>query len=271
LLIAAAVLLIGVPVFAVLHNVFYALAAMSVSGILSDGFVFLSTASFLLAVVICPAGFVFCLLAALLRPLTAGWSSVSRWGFLVAVPVIVAVVASLVLQQWLAMSTVARDEAAGFNGSFEVVADGLPANWHVYDKALERGDARLVYDPDDPVDGAQSLEMVVQHADGSGGWRSAGLFQDVDAEAGQTYRVSFSLKSRGARVRLRIDSEKGDFRRPHEPTVETLEAQDTGGNVWRRVERDYTVPDGYRDIRFEINVLSPGTVWIDDVRIEPVR
>jgi hypothetical protein len=32
----------------------------------------------------------------------------------------------------------------------------------------------------------------------------------------------------------------------------------------------YTVPAHYSNIRFELNVMAPGTVWVDDVRIEPL-
>jgi hypothetical protein len=174
----------------------------------------------------------------------------------------------VLLAGWFGMSTVARDEAAGFNGSFEFVAGGLPANWNVYDRPLDDGDAELVYDADEPVDGEQSLEMVVHRADRRGGWRSAGIFQNVDAVAGRSYRVSFWLKNRAAVVRLRISSEKGDFRLPHESVVELLEPRRTGTDAWRRYAYDYTVPDGYEDIRVELNVLAPGTVWIDDMRIE---
>lgn len=271
LLIAAALFAVGIALFGVLHNVFYALAAITGSGLLSDAFVFLSTGSFLLAVVLCPVGTVACLLVAALRPLTARWNPAARRIVLVGLPVVVSVAAFFALQQWGAMSTVARDEAAGFNGSFEVVADGLPANWRVYDRPLVQGDAELTYDDGDAVDGAQSLEMVVHRADGAGGWRDAGLFHSVDAEGGQSYRVSFWLKSRGSRVRLRVDSEKGDFRQPHEPIVETFDPQRAGAETWRRFEVTYTVPRDYRDIRFELNVLTPGTVWVDDVRIEPLQ
>jgi len=270
LLIAAGVFLIGAVVFGVLHNVFYALAAATGTGLLSDAFVFLSTASFLIALIVCPAGTVLCLVATALVPVTRHWPPALRGLTMLLVPVLLAVAGVFLLSRALGMSTIVRDDAAGFNGSFEVVADGLPANWHVYDRALARGDAQLAYDVSDPADGTQSLEMVVRRAEGRGGWRDAGLFHSMDAVAGQSYRVSFALRNRDARVRVRIASEKGDFRLPHDSIVETFDPQPAGDDAWQRFEFTYVVPQGYADIRFELNVLTPGTVWVDDVRIEPV-
>ena len=37
---------------------------------------------------------------------------------------------------------------------------------------------------------------------------------------------------------------------------------------WRYYERSYTLPAEFDRLRLEVNVLSPGTFWIDDITIE---
>ena len=44
----------------------------------------------------------------------------------------------------------------------------------------------------------------------------------------------------------------------------------SGDDTWREFVYTYTVPAHYSNIRFELNVMAPGTVWVDDVRIEPL-
>lgn len=270
LLIGAAAFGGGFPLFAVLHNVFYALAGMTDIGIVGAGLTFLSVASFLIAVFLCPAGVVFCLIAALLDALTGGRTTWPRLFAVIVVSAVAAVAGVVIFGELMSPSTIERDDEAGYNGSFEVVKAELPVNWHVYDRALDDGDAEIVYDTEDPVDGIQSLGLIVHRADPRGGWGSPGLFQDVEAVAGRSYRVSFWLKNRDCRVRLLIDSEKGESHEPRNPIVEIIGPERTGDDVWQRFEYTYTVPENYANIRFEINVLAAGRLWIDDVRIEPL-
>lgn len=102
-----------------------------------------------------------------------------------------------------------------------------------------------------------------------GDWRRTGLFQISEAEEGRTYRVSFSEKHIGAPIQLRIASEAAESNGPW--PIETLIGTESSDNgTWRRHDYQYTVPPDFSNIRFEIKVVAPGTVWIDDVRIEPV-
>lgn len=80
--------------------------------------------------------------------------------------------------------------------------------------------------------------------------------------------MSFWLKNIGCEVRLRIRSEKPKVAPPG--ILEVLGERELGTNEWRRFEYVYTVPETYCNIRFEVNILQPGTLWIDDVRIEDV-
>ncbi len=69
-------------------------------------------------------------------------------------------------------------------------------------------------------------------------------------------------------MRLLIRSEKANESPP--PNIEILGEAETGTNTWREFEYTYTVPETYGNIRFELNILQPGTLWIDGVRIENV-
>jgi hypothetical protein len=77
--------------------------------------------------------------------------------------------------------------------------------------------------------------------------------------------VSFWLKTEGSRVRVALRSEQP---RSASQPVDALDGAALEAGAWQRVEHQYTVPEPYDNLRFELSVLTPGTVWIDDVRIE---
>lgn len=161
-----------------------------------------------------------------------------------------------------ALSEIREDPEAGMNGSFEVVRDGLPVNWFVYtpDKAPS-GDWDMVIDTVDPRSGRQSLQFVVRECLADGGWHSPGLTQEFEADPGATYTVGFWVKNSGAVFRVNIGgvtATRGDYITVH---------SDEEIDAWRYLERSYTVGEDHDRLRFEFNVLRPGTVWIDDVTI----
>lgn len=161
------------------------------------------------------------------------------------------------------------NDSAGFNGGFEIVKAGLPVNWNLYYPPIKQGDAQFSLDAVDAVEGKQSLKFTVQKADTRGGWTTAGLFQVVPASAKRSYKVSFWLKNQGCKVSLLIRSEKPKKSPPTKRII--LGAKEMGTDTWRRFEYVYAVPKTYDNIRFEISIIQPGTLWIDDVRIEEVR
>ena len=263
---------LGVPFFAILHNVFYALSLIASELVLLSRFLGgLDVACFLLALFVCPAAAVICLVWALIDRLAARRTTVTRRILLIVVPTLAAVAAVFFFGKLLpSLSTRKVDRAAGYNGSFEFVKSGYPVNWHVYRPALDRGEAEMSFDTADAVDGTQSLKLIVHKANRIGGRGSAGLFQVSHAEEGRSYRISFWLKNRGAKIRLRITSETAESRDPRTPIIEIIDAEKTGDHTWRQSVYAYTVPAHYANIRFEINIVAPGRVWIDDVRIEPL-
>ena len=48
-------------------------------------------------------------------------------------------------------------------------------------------------------------------------------------------------------------------------------AQLRGDREWERVSRSYDVPDGAKYGVFMVVMVLAGEVWIDDVRVVPVR
>ncbi len=170
------------------------------------------------------------------------------------------------------MSIREKSESAGFNGSFEIEKSGLPVNWYLHYPPIKNGDAEISLDTVDAVEGNQSLKFIVHRVDrvdSVSGWRSAGLFQVISAKAKSSYRVSFWLKNQGSKISLLIRSEKP--KKSPSANRRVLGERETGTNKWRQFEYVYTVPETYDNIRFELDVVKPGTFWIDDVRIEEVQ
>jgi hypothetical protein len=188
--------------------------------------------------------------------------------FTLALSAVAAVTATSWFLESLGVSHIERDDAAGLNGSFEVVRSGFPVNWHIHDRPIEDGDYELDFDTD-AMDGQQSLELRVHRVTGPG-WRGPGLFQVIDAVEGNTYSVRFWMKNEGCLVKLRIDSETPESRDPRRPINVRFEGAGLAEGVWEEFEYTYTVPKHYQNIRFDIDISGgSGTVWLDDVRIEP--
>ena len=167
------------------------------------------------------------------------------------------------------MSIRQKSESAGFNGSFEIVKSGLPVNWYIYYPPIKNGNAEVSLDTKDAVEGNQSLKVTVHRADSRGGWTTAGLFQVRPAKAKRSYKVSFWMKNQGCKVSVLIRSTKPKKSPPAKRRA--IGGQETGTNTWRQFEYVYTVPATYDNIRFELNIVQPGTLWIDDVRIEEIH
>jgi hypothetical protein len=81
-----------------------------------------------------------------------------------------------------------------------------------------------------------------------------------------TYKTTFWIKNRGYKFLVRLECTKG-YELGHVSKV--LETSDTMDN-WTKFE--FLIPTYKKEIhiRFELNILGPGTLWIDDVRIEEV-
>ncbi|MEM7164985.1 MAG: hypothetical protein AAF581_05935 [Planctomycetota bacterium] len=186
----------------------------------------------------------------------------------VALIVVTAVLAAAVASGCQRFSVNHKHATAGFNGSYEVAEAGLPVNWNLHAPPLQSGSYKVSLDATHRVDGAQSLKLTAMRVDAGGGWRTPGFFQLRPAAENQRYKVSFHLRNEGASASLLITSEKPKVM--PKPLRVQLTPAETGTGEWRLFEYTYTVPASYDNLRFELTMTQPGTVWIDDVRVEEI-
>jgi hypothetical protein len=159
------------------------------------------------------------------------------------------------------------DKAAGMNGGFEITRSGLPVNWLVYTpKTLPTGDYDLIIDTTEYEAGKQSIKFVVRKCSPDGGWRSPGLSKEYDATPGTSYVVGFWAKNDGATFLARIGGVTATDGR-YDTIVRSSETIAT----WKHYEHRYTMPQGFKRLRFELNILAPGIFWIDEVTISGVK
>jgi carbohydrate binding protein with CBM4/9 domain len=159
------------------------------------------------------------------------------------------------------------DESAGMNGGFEITRSGLPVNWVVYTpKTLPTGDYDLIIDTAEYKAGKQSLKFVVRQCSADGGWHSPGFSKEYAATPGTRHTVGFWVKNDGAEFLAKIGGVT-DTEGRYETIVRSRETIVT----WKHYEHDYTMPQGFNKIRFELNILRPGTFWIDEVTISGIK
>jgi hypothetical protein len=166
-----------------------------------------------------------------------------------------------------ALSERTVDPTAGMNGSFEITKAGLPVNWIVYTpKTVPIADFDVVVDTVQFKDGRQSLKFVVRRSSPRGGRLSPGLSQVFKGNSGETFRVSFWAKNEGSEFVARVGG-VGATTGVYDTVVKSRETIAD----WRHFEHTYTIPPQMNALRLEMNVLQPGTLWIDDIRIESVN
>jgi hypothetical protein len=162
------------------------------------------------------------------------------------------------------MSEQIRDKTAGMNGSFEITKSGLPVNWLVYTpETVPKGDFDLILDTTEYKDGKQSLKFLVRECSSVGGWWSPGFCNEYQALPGEIYRISFWVRNHGSEFLIKIggvSAAQGEY----DTIVKSQKPLDT----WQLFEYYYTIPEKMKAIRFELNIIQPGTFWIDDLKIE---
>jgi hypothetical protein len=175
-------------------------------------------------------------------------------------------VAMVYLQGCRPGSEIVRDPSAGMNGGFEVAASGLPANWWVYSpKTVPDADFDIVMDTADPKEGKQSLKFVVRKCEPTGGRLSPGIHNEFhNTKPGETYTISFWAKNQGSAFAFTASGVKAMGGAPGN-VIRSSETFDT----WRRFACTNTIPPDMW-LRLELNVLQPGTFWIDDVQLTKV-
>jgi hypothetical protein len=163
-------------------------------------------------------------------------------------------------------SKLSEDKNAGFNGSFEIAKNGLPTNWYVYNPTLDSSQTELAFDTVSPHEGKQSLLFIVSGCSSIGGWYSPGIFQEIAVDTGKTYLVSFWIKNQGCKYMIRMDCLKAGTEDTNHPK-KWISYSDTIPD-WQKSEYEFTMSNELNLFRFELNILSKGKIWIDDIRIE---
>ena|ERR1039457_6179597 len=162
------------------------------------------------------------------------------------------------------LSTMKADKAAGCNGSFEYSESGLPVNWAVYPPLVDKKGCELKFDTTDAKDGKQSLEFIVHQCSDVGGWHSPGIFQERKILSDRVYKTSFWVKNTGCRFKVVLASIKDPTHGQYTTVLETSKIM----NDWTKFEFLSPTYKGATHFRFELNILGPGNLWIDDVVIQ---
>lgn len=165
-----------------------------------------------------------------------------------------------------ALSESVKHDGAGLNGGFETVAGKLPVNWLLYTPdTVPDADFTLDVDNTRFFEGSRSLHFAVKHCLAEGGWHSPGCATEQPVTAGERYRVSLRVLNTGAEGSLSVGGVSAFKGR-----MEAVALPSRTRGQWVEVHKDVQVPDGIKTLRVELNVLSAGEVWFDQVSIEPL-
>ena len=160
------------------------------------------------------------------------------------------------------MSELESDPTAGLNGGFEITKNGLPVNWVMYtSNTVPKGDFEILMDETTFKEGKQSLKFEVVECSSMSGWHSPGFTNEFFERGRGTYRLSFWYKNHGATFRVQaggVTPFEGEMKRVIESSATTKD--------WKYVEHEVHVSEEAH-LRIELNVVQPGTFWIDDVQI----
>lgn len=161
------------------------------------------------------------------------------------------------------MSETVSDEEIGYNGGFEQIENNIPVNWLVYTpETTGSGDFDISADTQNRKEGKQSLKFDVRSCSDKGGRFSPGVSQERRVDAGDNFKISFWTKNQGAAYLIRIHAVSAT---KQAGGIE-LKSEESS-NDWVYHEYQYTIPEKMNKLRFECNVLVPGTFWLDDVSI----
>ena len=157
-----------------------------------------------------------------------------------------------------------RDPDAGINGGFEVAKNGLPVNWLMYTpNTVPNAKFEIILDQEEFIEGKQSLKFMVEKCASSGGWHSPGFTKQFDVEPGNTYKLSFWIKNKGAEFQVSAGGVS-----PTSGEMKILLRSNQQIEKWKQFKYEVPVGEAFSQIRTEVNVLQPGVFWIDDIQFE---
>lgn len=162
-------------------------------------------------------------------------------------------------------SRIEKDDKAGYNGSFEIIRNGIPVNWYFSTPDTNKNKFNIIIDSTISKDGKNSLKFDVKKCSVESGVNGPGFFEEFfNTIPGETYKVSFWLKNQDSEYLIKVRAVKAYGGNPEE--VEQVLQSKENLNEWTYYEFDHKVPNDMW-LRFEMNILKPGSFWIDDLRI----
>lgn len=165
------------------------------------------------------------------------------------------------------MSESELDPSFGINGGFEHSKNGLPVNWLTYtNKTVKDADFDLVFDKSVIKEGKQSLKYVVRKCSGKSGRFSPGIAQEIPVKTGEEYEISFWTKNEGTEYLFNIISVDA-FNSSSGPKLQSAD----NSSEWIRHTYQYKIPAKMKNLRIELNIMKPGTFWIDGLAVKKIH
>jgi len=100
----------------------------------------------------------------------------------------------------------------------------------------------------------------------TGGWHSPGFtnefFDSRKFEGEEIYKLGFWIKNEGTKFIMKAGGVA-----PYEGDMKVLIESDEQIEDWRYFEYKINIPKE-RHLRIELNILEPGSFWIDSILIE---
>lgn len=169
----------------------------------------------------------------------------------------------IVLSGCMQMSESEKDPEASLNGGFEVSRNGLPVNWNMYTpNTVPKSDFKIVMDTINFKEGKQSLRFDIADCQPTGGWMSPGFTNELFNNGAGKYKLSFWVMNHDSEFKMTLSgvTAKGGSDEIVIQSSETL-------SNWTRFEQLLEVPED-QWLRINLNIIQPGTFWIDDIRID---
>lgn len=178
-------------------------------------------------------------------------------------------VALTLLQGCNPMSVAIKGDDCRMNGNFEIIKKGLPVNWNYYaPETVPNSDFTISADPNIFKEGKRSLSFHIRECgDSIGGWHSPGFFKEFKVMPGETYTVSWWVLNKGCKFKVKAETGMEGNPGISEIFIKTQESF----TEWKYFEHQIQIPAANDNLRFEVNILSAGSIWFDDIKITGVK
>jgi hypothetical protein len=155
----------------------------------------------------------------------------------------------------------------GFNGSFEIIENGLPVNWYVYTPNTVRdGQFTFALDSVNASHGKRAAHFSIQSCNAEGGRFSPGLTNEVRVEGNSRYKITFDLKNQGSHCQFKA----GPVSAKAGQAMVMLEVKQKI-DKWDNFYYEVFIPADDSLLLLQWNWLKPGEGWLDHVVIEKME